>query len=205
MRILCLTVPEMDNSMRMNKIKRRIPNCEFVFGQTKHSLNDEFNIKNNNFNEGYGNTVWDDRDLDVAYGHYCMWKKVIEYKEICLLLEDDVILKRMNIFEIDAIENENTYSNNIIITLFQEGIRFKQEYDCNYYKVNKSYGNNGAVAYIIYPSTAKFLVDNFNRIRCPVDHYILGVDFCNDATYLVLCSKSKYVLHDYKTPSLRQS
>ena len=55
-----------------------------------------------------------------------------------------------------------------------------------------SYGNSGALCYILTPKVATILIENFKNIECPVDHYILGMGKFNE-TYSILCSKENMI------------
>jgi hypothetical protein len=82
------------------------------------------------------------------------------------------------------------------------GIGEFKEYNDKCFEVVPSYGNSGLVGYILTPESARFLVDQFPSINCPVDHYVLGMGFSRPSPYTVFAPKANLIGHGIKS-SLR--
>jgi GR25 family glycosyltransferase involved in LPS biosynthesis len=206
MKTLVLTCPELDNGKRQSLFKKsRFPNVQFVTGMSKHCISDSYNIATNNFNYGYGDGVWDPGAVAVAYGHLKVWKRIIELGQICLVLEDDALplpLLVFDYFKLDQVVATESFPEKWILTLWQRGIDFCEEFNDRYFEVTASYGNSGLVGYVLGPDIAEILVDNFSNIDCPVDQYLLGIGFSESPRYTVLAPRRNLIEHRYG-PSLR--
>jgi len=190
-----LTCKELNCITRLENIdkiksKHIFPNISVINGYSKFNLNDKFNIFNNNiYNDGWGDKRWNKPNLAVSYGHYKIWLEIQHKKQIGIVLEDDIN-------PIDNI-NYDKYITNLVndkylITLWKNGISHFEHKQHSFLNVIPSYGNSGALFYILTPKVATILIENFKNIECPVDHYILGMGKFNEP-YSILCSKENMI------------
>lgn len=171
---------------------------EFIEGFSKESLVDSHNIKENRFYEGFNFSLQKNHlvTMVISYGHLKCWNRCVELNEPCLILEDDVELVHNWKNVVNKFLNITNNSTLSLLTLWYSGIQFKHNktYNNLYQKLKTSYGNSGALGYLLTPKIATFLIDNFKFIECPIDHFILGIGL-EEKNYNVYCTKKNFVKH----------
>ena len=197
-----LTCKELNSMARLENIdkiksKHIFPNISVINGYSKFNLNDKFNIFNNNiYNDGWGDKRWNKPNLAVSYGHYKIWLEIQINNNIGIVLEDDINpIDNINYehYIKELVNEAQKYDNDkYLITLWKNGIRHFENTENPFLNVIPSYGNSGALFYILTPKVATILIENFKNIECPVDHYILGMGKFNEP-YSILCSKENMI------------
>ena len=195
---LILTCSSITTYRKKNFDTKYLNKFEFIEGYSKESIVDFHDINENKFCEGFDFSLQKNHlvAMAISYGHLKCWNRCLELNIPCLILEDDVELVynwKNNVNNFFKISDNSTLT---LLTLWNSGIRSK----CNKYsdalfdKLKTSYGNSGALGYILTPNVAKFLIDNFKFIQSPIDHYILGIGL-EEKNYNVFCTKKDFVKH----------
>ena len=202
MKTFVLTCPELDGGYRKARFETsRFPNVGFVNGMSKNDIRDSLGIAGNSFNYGSGDCSWDAGAMAVAYGHLGIWKSVVESSQLCLVLEDDaqpVSRFCFDYFKIPEFVASLRLDGKWVLSLWKRGIWSYRRFGRKILKVCPSYGNSGAVGYVIGPESAQYLVDGFADINCPLDHYLLGMGSRHSPEYSVFVTRRNRIGHRLK-------
>jgi len=164
---------------------------------------DPLGILQNPFNSGFGPHQWPLADAAVAYGHYRLWQKVLEFKEPVLIMKDDTLLHPLaNIDHLHYLKHRNQYPTPSVLTLWRHGITVRSPFNRHYNQAQTSYGNSGALGYLLDQKSAEYLLEHFSKITSPLDHYLFGMGLGKQ--YSVFVTRYNLVRHKV-TKSLREN
>ena len=162
-------------------------------GVSKYKLTSEQKQKfNTHYSDGTSCCKWPEGEMAVALAHYNAWQYVTTKQQWCCILEDDAIVNDdLNIYLNKFISDDEVG----LISLFPDGIKN----GVNSVIEHKPYTNHGLVGYLINPYFAEYLINNFNTISKPVDHYV----YETQSNYKLLYTSTRYITHDNTKCSLR--